>query len=54
MAQAPATTPEQVIDAATAVFLEKGVENSTISDIARAAKIPKPTIYQYVEGSRGC
>ena len=52
MAQARATTTEQVIDAATAVFLEKGFENSTISDIARAARISKPTIYQYVEGKQ--
>lgn len=52
MAQARVTTTEQVIDAATAVFLEKGFENSTISDIAREAKISKPTIYQYVEGKQ--
>lgn len=47
MAQARASSTERVIAAATQVFLEKGFQSSTIDDIARAANISKPTVYQY-------
>lgn len=39
---------EQLIQAAIAVFVEKGFHNATVRDIGRAAKMTQGTIYNYV------
>ncbi|MDF3312194.1 TetR/AcrR family transcriptional regulator [Rhodococcus sp. T2V] len=52
MAQARVTTTERVIAAAAQVFLEKGYQGSTIADIAEAANISKPTVYQYAKNKQ--
>jgi len=52
VAQARASSTEQVITAATRVFLEKGFKGSTIDDIAQAAGISKPTVYQYAKSKQ--
>src|SRR5947208_3528470 len=39
----------QILDAATKVFAEKGFHPTTIKDIARAAGIADGTIYNYFE-----
>jgi AcrR family transcriptional regulator len=52
MAQARATSTDQVIAAAARVFLARGYQASTVDDIAREANISKPTVYQYVESKQ--
>lgn len=52
MAQARVSSTDEVLAAATRVFLTKGFESSTIEDIARAANISKPTVYQYSKGKQ--
>jgi AcrR family transcriptional regulator len=39
---------ESLINAAIAVFIEKGFHNATVRDIGRAAKMTQGTIYNYV------
>jgi AcrR family transcriptional regulator len=39
---------EALINAAIAVFMEKGFHNATVRDIGRAAKMTQGTIYNYV------
>lgn len=38
---------KQILRAGTKVFLKKGLENSTIQDIARSAELGRATIYYY-------
>jgi TetR/AcrR family transcriptional regulator, cholesterol catabolism regulator len=52
MAQARATSTEQVVAAAARVFLARGYQASTVDDIAREANISKPTVYQYVQSKQ--
>jgi AcrR family transcriptional regulator len=40
---------QSILDAATRVFLAKGYTKTTMDDIALAAEITKPTIYQYFD-----
>ena len=40
---------DQILDAATKVFAEKGFHRATIKDVARAAAIADGTIYNYFE-----
>jgi TetR/AcrR family fatty acid metabolism transcriptional regulator len=46
-AQLIAARRAQILNAATAVFAEKGVHRATIKDVARAAGIADGTIYNY-------
>ena len=39
-----------IIDKAKSIFEEKGYSNTTIEEIASAAKISKPTLYNYFSG----
>ncbi|OZC83393.1 hypothetical protein CH282_15635 [Rhodococcus sp. 06-418-1B] len=52
MVQVRASSTELVLAAATRVFLEKGYPASTIADIAEAAGISKPTVYQYAKSKQ--
>jgi TetR/AcrR family transcriptional regulator, cholesterol catabolism regulator len=52
VAQARRSSTEAVVAAASKVFLEKGYQNATISDIAEAAGISRPTIYQYAPSKK--
>lgn len=38
---------ERLVDAAVRVFYERGVERTTIADIARAAEVPVGNVYYY-------
>lgn len=38
---------QQIIDAAVRIFAERGVENVTFGDIAKAAKLSRPLVYFY-------
>lgn len=49
MARPRATTREKLVDAAAREFVRHGYHNTTIDNIAKAAGITKPTVYQYVE-----
>ena len=42
----------QILDAARAVFDEKGVENATISDVVRRAGVAQGTFYLYFGSKR--
>lgn len=44
---------EQLIDVARGVFAERGYEAATIEEIAEAAKVSKPIIYQHFGGKEG-
>lgn len=44
-----ATRREQILDAATIVFAEKGFHRATIREVARAAGVADGTIYNYFE-----
>jgi len=52
MARAKATDTAAVIAAAASVFRTKGYRNTTIDDIAKAAGIAKPTVYQYAKSKQ--
>lgn len=52
MAQAKATTPEAVLEAAAEVFSEKGYRATTLDDIAARAGVSKPTVYNYAKGKQ--
>lgn len=41
---------ERVLDAAYACFVRHGVRKTTMEDIARAAGMSRPAVYQYVRG----
>jgi len=41
------STLENLIDAATNIFLSKGYEGASIEEISAAAKVTKPTLYYY-------
>src|SRR5574343_524649 len=38
---------KQIIDAAVRLFAERGMENVTFGDIAKAAKLSRPLVYFY-------
>ncbi len=52
MAQKKATSTTALVNVAANVFLEKGFATSTIDDVAQAAGISKPTVYQYVSSKK--
>jgi AcrR family transcriptional regulator len=43
---------EQVLDVALAVFAEKGFHDTSMNDIAEAAGVTKPVVYQHYESKR--
>jgi len=43
---------EQILSAATKLFGEKGIDRTSITDIAVAAKVPLSSIYDYFEDKR--
>ena len=45
--RAPDERPQQILDAALAVFDEEGLDRARLDDIARRAGIAKGTIYLY-------
>ncbi|MCC8117636.1 MAG: TetR/AcrR family transcriptional regulator [Bacteroidales bacterium] len=48
----PSKTREKLIDVARRLFISKGVENTTISDIANASDKGRRTIYTYFKNKR--
>lgn len=50
--RAPETRPEQLLDAAEAVFLDRGFARATIADIAQRARLAKGTVYLYFESKQ--
>lgn len=52
MARAPATDEAALVRAAARVFELKGYQNSTIDDIAEAARISRPTVYKYTRSKK--
>lgn len=52
MARARATDTQALIRAAAKVFRAKGYRNTTIDDIAAAAKVSRPTVYAYAKSKR--
>lgn len=48
----PSKTREKLIDVARQLFISKGVENTTISDIANASDKGRRTIYTYFKNKR--
>lgn len=52
MARARSTSTDEIISIAAELFLERGYHNTSIDDIALAANITKPTVYQYVKGKQ--
>lgn len=52
LARPRATGEEALIRAAARVFRSKGYRNATIDDIAEAAGISRPTVYQYAKSKR--
>jgi TetR/AcrR family transcriptional regulator, fatty acid metabolism regulator protein len=43
---------EQILSAATKLFGEKGIDRTSLTDIAGAAKVPLSSIYDYFEDKR--
>jgi AcrR family transcriptional regulator len=43
---------EQILAAATRLFGEKGIDGTSLTDIAGAARVPLPSIYDYFEDKR--
>jgi len=43
---------EQVLDVALSVFASKGFHNTSMNDIAEAAGVTKPVVYQHYESKR--
>ncbi len=43
----------QLIEVSRAIFAEKGVEGATVEEIAAAAKVSKPVIYEHFGGKEG-
>lgn len=43
---------EQILNAATKLFGERGIDRTTLTDIAAAAKVPLSSIYDYFEDKR--
>lgn len=52
MARPRATSSEAIVDAAAMLILDKGFHNTSIEDVAVAAGISKPTVYQYVKSKQ--
>jgi TetR/AcrR family fatty acid metabolism transcriptional regulator len=52
-AQLIAARRNQILDAATQVFAEKGFDRATIRDVAKAAGIADGTIYNYFDNKTG-
>jgi AcrR family transcriptional regulator len=42
-----------LIEVSRAIFAEKGVEGATVEEIAAAAKVSKPVIYEHFGGKEG-
>ncbi len=49
-AEDPGPARERILDAAEAVFAEKGVDGARVEEIARSAGVNKALIYYYFEG----
>ena len=47
--EAPDVRREQILDAATQVFLARGIADSTMADVAETAGIAKGTVYLYFD-----
>jgi AcrR family transcriptional regulator len=47
--EAPEVRREQILDAAAAVFLDRGLAEATMADVAEAAGVAKGTVYLYFE-----
>jgi AcrR family transcriptional regulator len=45
----PEVRREQLLDAATAVFLDRGLAEATMADVAEAAGVAKGTVYLYFD-----
>ncbi len=43
----PKTRKDRIMDAALRIFAEKGFQNSTITEISKAASVSEATIYEY-------
>jgi len=43
----PKTRKDRIMDAALSIFAEKGFQNSTITEISKAAGVSEATIYEY-------
>lgn len=52
MARERVTDTSALVAAAARVFVEKGYGKATIDDIAEAARISRPTVYQYVKSKQ--
>lgn len=52
MARARATDSDRLVKAAARVFRAKGYRNTTIDDIADAARVSRPTVYTYAKSKR--
>lgn len=52
MARERATDTSALVEAAAAVFRDKGYHNATIDDIAEAAQISRPTVYKYTRSKQ--
>lgn len=52
MARSRATDTSALVRAAAEVFGSKGYRNTTIDDIAEAAGVSRPTVYQYTSSKR--
>jgi AcrR family transcriptional regulator len=51
--QRAAATRQRVLDAAEVLFAEKGYSAPSVNEIARAAGVRLPTLYQYFSGKAG-
>lgn len=47
--RAPDERPDQLLDAAEAVLLRKGLASTTVADVAEAAGVAKGTVYLYFD-----
>jgi TetR/AcrR family transcriptional regulator, cholesterol catabolism regulator len=52
MGRAPSLDTKTLVAAAAEVFSKKGYRNTTIDDIALAAKISRPTVYKYIKSKQ--
>ncbi|WP_338822159.1 helix-turn-helix domain-containing protein [Bradyrhizobium septentrionale] len=43
---------EQILSAATKLFGERGIDGTSLTDIAAAAKVPLSSLYDYFEDKR--
>jgi AcrR family transcriptional regulator len=52
MARPRVTSAEAIIETAAQLILDRGFHNTSIEDVAEAAGISKPTVYQYVQSKQ--